>query len=150
MSFNVDLILAADLAPEAEEVEEVEEATCPVTQLDFDIFATENSSYFELEAQLGIGWEVLSSQELFDLAVETFKLHDSDRYPCEQLTMNLVNDHSFLSYNRYAQTVELISSITDDVGIYVDSYLEMKMGALKLTLPIKVTIFSCELTKVGF
>ena len=64
------------------EDETVSEYTCPVTQIDFDAFAIEYNNYFELEAQVGIGWETQSFEELHDLAFETFKLADSDRWPC--------------------------------------------------------------------
>ena len=133
------------------EVEDTVEVTCPVSQLDFDAFATEHANYFKLEAQLGIGWQTESYEALYDLAIETFKLLDSDRYPCEFLSVNLVNtEYSFLRFNPYAQTIELTSDETDEVGVHEKAFLQFSMGSLKLQIPIKVTIFSCELTKVGF
>lgn len=45
--------------------------------------------------------------------------------------INLVNhDYSFLRFNANAKTIELISSETDEVGIYEDSYLKFSMGSL--------------------
>ena len=110
---------------------QIVEEICPVTQFDFDAFSAEHANYFVLEAQLGIGWEVKSFKELYDLAIEAFKLLDTDRYPCTLLRTIFVNKHSFLGSNANAQTIELTSSLTDEAGVYTDSYLQFIMGELK-------------------
>ena len=121
-----------------------------MTQIDFDAFAEEHATYFDMEAQLGIGVDVQYFEELIELASDAFKLDQDDRYPCALLTYNFVNVHEFLRFNANAQKIELISSEGDDPGFYDDSLLQLIMGNLILSIPVRVNIFSCDLTDLRF